>query len=69
LVVDADAVRTCAIPGKLFETVPRWNAEVAELIRCVEDEKLAESRPLDHTRNHGLPRVACSDSWDQRVLA
>jgi hypothetical protein len=47
LLVDTDAVLTLSNSLELFQTIPRWYAEVIEDRRCIKHSELPERGSLD----------------------
>jgi len=58
LVVDANAVLSCAIAPKLLQAIARWGAEVLHVLRCINDKKFTEHGVVELRREppHRLSR-------------
>jgi hypothetical protein len=66
LVVDPDAVLSFPIAGKLLQTIPGRNSQVAQRISRVEHEELPQGRAVNTLRK--APRaLAIEDSLGLRV--
>ena len=50
LIVDANTVLSCSIPGQLLEAIPGWHPEILDRFRGVEEHQLAQCNSPDIRR-------------------